>query len=90
MRLLKSISTITFLLLLGLFVYSCSGGNSAEGGDAEATEVKHGEGKAYNSAYVCPMHCEGSGSEEAGNCPACGMAYVASSDHMEDGHTHEE
>jgi rubrerythrin len=30
----------------------------------------------YTAAYVCPMHCEGSGSEEPGSCPVCGMDYV--------------
>lgn len=30
----------------------------------------------YNSAYICPMHCEGSGSSEPGTCPVCGMDYV--------------
>ena len=33
-------------------------------------------GKEYTSAYVCPMHCEGSGSDSAGYCPKCGMDYV--------------
>lgn len=33
-------------------------------------------GKEYTSAYICPMHCEGSGSEEEGNCPVCKMDYV--------------
>ncbi|MEZ4983814.1 MAG: heavy metal-binding domain-containing protein [Saprospiraceae bacterium] len=35
------------------------------------------QGKEYTAAYVCPMHCTGSGSEEPGKCPACGMDYVA-------------
>ena len=48
----------------------------------------HGEGKEYTSAYVCPMHCKGSGSEEAGKCPVCGMSYVAQADHVKDGHSH--
>jgi len=34
------------------------------------------QGKEYTSAYVCPMHCEGSGSDSAGQCPVCGMDYV--------------
>lgn len=34
-------------------------------------------GMEYTSAYVCPMHCKGSGSAEAGKCPVCGMDYVA-------------
>ena len=56
--------------------------------DETTTATPHGEGKAYTSAYVCPMHCEGSGSDEAGDCPVCGMSYVASEDHTKDGHTH--
>ena len=37
-------------------------------------------GKAYTSTYVCPMHCEGSGADEAGQCPVCGMDYVLNTD----------
>ena len=48
----------------------------------------HGEGPEYNSAYVCPMHCEGSGSDQPGTCPVCGMDYVAQKDHVGNGHTH--
>jgi Cu(I)/Ag(I) efflux system membrane fusion protein len=33
-------------------------------------------GKEYTSAFICPMRCEGSGSEVAGECPVCGMKYV--------------
>ena len=34
------------------------------------------KGVEFTSAYVCPMHCEGSGSEEPGKCPVCDMDYV--------------
>lgn len=34
------------------------------------------QGKEYTSAYICPMHCEGSGSDTAGSCPVCGMDYI--------------
>ena len=37
-------------------------------------------GTEYTSAYVCPMHCEGSGSEEEGTCPVCEMDYVINED----------
>ena len=47
-------------------------------------------GPEYTSAYICPMHCKGSGSDEAGKCPTCGMEYVASAEggesHDSDGH----
>lgn len=34
------------------------------------------QGKEYTSAYICPMHCEGSGNDYAGTCPTCKMDYV--------------
>jgi Heavy metal binding domain len=43
---------------------------------AEATIDTTAQGKEFTSAYICPMHCEGSGSETAGVCPVCGMDYV--------------
>ena len=58
---------------------------SSCGGNSSNTEQ---QGKEYTSAYVCPMHCEGSGSDEAGKCPVCGMGYVKNEDHKADGHKH--
>ena len=37
-------------------------------------------GKEFTSAYVCPMHCEGSGSDEPGQCPVCEMDYKENPD----------
>lgn len=54
-------------------------------GNSSAAEA---QGKEYTSAYICPMYCEGSGSEEAGQCPACGMDYVANEQHSVDSHQH--
>ena len=92
MKSLKSIGLLTLLFCLTLFVWSCGGNNAAghsdHNHDATHTEAHHGEGKQYTSAYVCPMHCEGSGSEAEGKCPVCGMAYVALADHTKDGHSH--
>ena len=39
-------------------------------------EMNAEEGPEYTSRYICPMHCEGSGADEAGTCPVCGMDYV--------------
>lgn len=47
---------------------------------AQVTESAEGQGPEYTAAYQCPMHCEGSGSDQPGNCPVCGMAYVAKAD----------
>jgi len=41
------------------------------------------QGKEYTSKYVCPMHCEGSGSDAEGKCPVCGMTYVLNEDYHE-------
>lgn len=53
-----------------------------------SADVAHGENAAFTSTYVCPMHCEGSGSDQAGTCPVCNMDYVALVDHTKDGHSH--
>ena len=66
------------LLFLGSSIFIACGGNSGT----------HGEAKEYSSEYVCPMHCEGSGSDEAGTCPVCGMDYVPHAEHVKDGHQH--
>lgn len=61
----------------GLSFSSCSDNSAADK-----------QGKAYTSEYVCPMHCEGSGSDAIGSCPVCGMDYVKNEDHKVDGHQH--
>lgn len=55
----------------------------------EATDAA-AQGKEYTSAYVCPMHCKGSGSEEPGKCPVCGMDYVARADQEAESHNHDD
>ena len=64
--------------------------DNASESTGNANSVAHGEGSQYTAAYVCPMHCEGSGSNEAGKCPACGMDYVRFAEHVKDGHHHRE
>ena len=56
--------------------------------DTEQVETTEKQGKEYASAYVCPMHCEGSGSDKEGTCPKCGMNYVLNDEHKKDGHKH--
>lgn len=41
------------------------------------------DGPEYTSKYVCPMHCEGSGSDTEGKCPVCGMTYVVNENYNE-------
>lgn len=78
MKYVKIIILFLTLSASGLTFSACSGNSSN-------TEK---QGKEYTSAYVCPMHCEGSGSDKAGDCPVCGMAYVENEDHKSDNHNH--
>ena len=83
MKFAKSISL--GLLLFGSLAFSACGGN---GTDAKKTGDGEKTGPEYTSAYICPMHCKGSGSAEAGKCPVCKMDLVANKDHKGDGHDH--
>jgi hypothetical protein len=65
------------LFAIGLTLTSC--GNKSN--KSAKTEQSDNQGKEYTSAYVCPMHCEGSGSAEPGKCPVCGMDYVKNETH---------
>ena len=46
--------------------------------------------KEYASAFICPMHCKGSGSDTAGKCPVCEMDYVANEDYKSNSEAAEE
>ncbi len=92
------LSTLVTLFALTLFIFSCGSEGHSHEGDAETTQTEETttnveataetvdmNSKEYASAYVCEMHCKGSGSDVAGSCPVCGMAYVASADLDTDG-----
>ena len=91
MKKLRFILPMVFFFGFALAFASCSG-NSEASSETESTETQmeaqHGDGKEYTSAYVCPMHCKDSGSEEPGKCPVCNMDYIAQAEHTKDGHTH--
>ncbi len=83
----KIILSILTIATLGLA--ACGSDHQHDHGNAAPGEAKtHGISKEYTSAFICPMHCEGSGSDQAGTCPACGMDYVAQAEHVKDGHNH--
>jgi len=63
-------------------------GDHDHDGEGHHEGGEHGEGTAYTAAYVCPMHCEGSGSDAEGKCPVCNMDYIAQAEHTKDGHSH--
>ena len=80
MKNFKIIFLFVALSATGIALSSC-------GNNSNNTEK---QGKEYTSAYVCEMHCEGSGSDQAGKCPVCGMDYVANENHKSDGHQHDD
>ena len=82
MKNLKIVILAISLLIIGFAFSSCGGSASIKAGDTEQ------QGKEYTSAYICPMHCEGSGSDAAGTCPVCGMDYVKNEKHGHEGHDH--
>lgn len=83
MKYLKVIALFAFLSTMNFSFVSCaSGGNSGDKMDKVDQT-----GPEYTSAYICPMHCEGSGSDQPGKCPVCGMDYVQNKDDHS-GHDH--
>ena len=83
MKIVKTISGVLVVILM-LTTVSCK---DSKKGDT-TTNTEQTEKKEYASAYVCPMHCEGSGSDAEGECPKCGMNYVKNEDHKANGHKH--
>ena len=107
------LSSLLALLIMGLFVLACNNAQqnteedntdqteqtmeATDNGSADDVQEADQSGKEYTSAYICPMHCEGSGSDKMGTCPVCGMDYVKNEkqkndhdhDHGDhDGHNH--
>ena len=78
MRYFKILGLFITLSITTIAISSCN--NNASSAEEQGIE--------YTSAYICPMHCEGSGSEEAGTCPACGMDYVLNENHDSEEHSH--
>jgi hypothetical protein len=92
-QLLKIILGLSAIAVLA----ACGGHKHAHEHEDGSHDEMHLEaeqsGPEYTSAYICPMHCKGSGSDQAGTCPVCGMDYVANKDHKEtdhEGHDHDD
>lgn len=65
---MKSIlnTTSSIVMIIALMAISCTSSTNT------SSEVDK-SGLEYTSAFICPMHCEGSGSSEPGTCPVCQM-----------------
>ena len=73
------------VLVATVSMVSCKDNNA----ETKPETITEKQGKEYTSAYVCPMHCDGSGSDTEGTCDTCGMALVKNEDHKANGHKHE-
>jgi len=85
--------TIATLIIIAIFTFTIScKSDSSNTTDIDSTETitnidttnnqSTTLGKEYTSAYICPNHCDGSGSEEFGECPVCGMEYIENPDNQ--------
>ena len=83
---MNTIKTILGILVVGLMLTTASCKDAKK--EDVTTKTAKAEKTAYTAAYVCPMHCEDSGSDKKGNCPTCGMKYVKNEDHNKNGHKH--
>ncbi|MBN2891481.1 MAG: hypothetical protein JXL97_06425 [Bacteroidales bacterium] len=88
---MNKLFSILFISIFFVFV-SCKNDNTENQSDTTLIEVKDTTsvnpnevtlGKEYTSKYICPNHCKGSGSEEAGVCPVCGMDYIENFDYQQ-------
>lgn len=89
---MKQILIVFLVAFFGLGIMACNSSNSKKVDKVEKVDAT--KGIEFTSAYICPMHCEGSGSHEMGQCPVCGMDYEKNEDshdkdhddHDHDGH----
>lgn len=86
---MKKFKTILAAMMLVASVSMVSCKDNKKEVEAETETTIENQGKEYTSAYVCPMHCEDSGSDKEGKCGSCGMTLVKNEDHTANGHKHD-
>ena len=67
LKLFFAVNALSFVFACGNSVQQKSEPNDAPKNDSVATA---------GMAYICPMKCEGSGSDKPGKCKVCGMDLV--------------
>ncbi|MDQ3140929.1 MAG: hypothetical protein M3Q56_01640 [Bacteroidota bacterium] len=66
---------IVLVLVASNFLFTTACKHSQKENEKSVIEKVDNTGPEYTSAFICPMHCKGSGSHEMGVCPVCGMDY---------------
>lgn len=77
MKKMRINSLYLLLVAASLSFLLCQCNSSQESGKEANKKMEQPDqsGPEYTSRYICPMHCEGSGSHEPGLCPVCEMDY---------------
>lgn len=83
MKTLRS-SILVSIFALAISITGCDTG-TASSADPASAQTSGGNtmtklGPEFTAAYICPMHCEGSGSDKPGKCPVCEMDYRENTD----------
>ncbi len=98
MKLRKIITAIAFIIAIFSLTACNMGGNNDEN-NSDTLNVEENidnteenidnqsetieDDNDYTAKYVCAAHCDGSGSDEAGNCPICKMELIENLDFKE-------
>lgn len=75
MKVLKNFIAAVAISLVSLSFSSCGNKGKSQKVQQEQVIDADKKGKEYTADYICPMHCNGSGSDKPGECPVCGMDY---------------
>ncbi len=87
MKTYKLIFTVMAFAILSFTITSCGNSKKSEQAKTENNAAAEQQGKEYTSAYICPMHCKGSGSDKPGQCPVCGMDYKKNDKNKKEDHS---
>jgi hypothetical protein len=79
---MKHIFLILGLLVCALTLPGCSSNSKSSEAETTTTGSAMAPDSTQQLAYVCPMACEGSGSNAPGKCKVCEMDLIKNPDHQ--------
>lgn len=72
---MKKASVVLSVIFMSILPYACKQKPEAKESERPVMKKQEISGPEFTSKYICPMHCEGSGSNHPGKCPVCHMDY---------------